>query len=302
MPDLRFDIVSGNWVCIAEGRMDRPVEFTQTTTRKPGLDCPFCFGSESMTPTLAGERMGPNGWLCRTFLNRYPAFYEVNGAGGYQEIMVLSPRHVVSFSELNDDEVAASMSLLAERMRFIEERNSVRHLILFMNCRPMSGASIEHAHFQLVGLPMTTPAVEQRMARCSKDAFAGLEARERREQVRWLRDYEHWAAWCPEASCFIGQIRIVPREQIPLTKMGDEPLVELGMLLRSMARAAEKIFERPAYNIIFQLPPVSDPAGIWFIEFVPRFPQMAGLEIGTNLWVNPLSPETAAKRYRSAMA
>jgi UDPglucose--hexose-1-phosphate uridylyltransferase len=301
MPDLRFDIVSGNWVCIAEGRMERPVEFLQKTTRKPGLDCPFCFGNESLTPEIAGVREGPQGWLCRTFLNRYPAFYAENGTGGYQEIMVLSPRHVVSFGELNDDEVAACMSLLAERLRFIQQNPSVRHVILFMNCRPMSGASIEHAHFQLVGLPLATPAVDQRMARCSKGAFVELVKHERREKIRWLREYEHWVAWCPEASSFIGQVRIAPREQAPLSGMREDQLTELGKLLRSVALAADLIFERPDYNIIFQLPAVSEPSAIWFIEFVPRFPQMAGLEIGTNLWVNPLSPESAARKYRAAM-
>jgi UDPglucose--hexose-1-phosphate uridylyltransferase len=39
----------------------------------------------------------------------------------------------------------------------------------------------------------------------------------------------------------------------------------------------------------------------WHMELVPRITVPAGLELGAGLHVNPLAPETAAERLRTAI-
>jgi len=62
-------------------------------------ECPFCEGREDRTPPETFRVGGLAGWLVRVVPNLYPAFER-------QEVVVHSPRHVRTFAELTDDELA----------------------------------------------------------------------------------------------------------------------------------------------------------------------------------------------------
>ncbi len=321
MSDFRYDPVFDQWVCIAESRQERPFEFHQTVERRPGIECPFCRGNESLTPpALAeiGNASGDDGWLARAIPNKYPALCgspppspgresDVERSDGRQEVLVVSPRHVVSFAELTRMEREASMKLFQQRVAVCQADGSVRHVSLFMNCRPLAGASIEHAHFQLIGSPVCTPQVEARVARMrgtSDDRYSWLKELER-DSVdirRTVRDDDDFLVYCPFASRYTGQLRIASRRCRSFHQLESEGLSRLGNLLARHVGGVERVFDQPAHNIVFYFPPVEEKEGPWFVDLIPRFPQAAGFELATDCWINPLSPETAAAKYRDAGA
>jgi UDPglucose--hexose-1-phosphate uridylyltransferase len=312
MSDFRYDPVFDQWVCIAETRQERPVEYRQIVERQPGLDCPFCRGNEHLTPPPLDRLDDPDGrWLARAVPNKYPALGPATTAmdepattnqGGRQEVIILSPRHVVSFAELRIAERRACMQLFQRRVRECAADPTVRHVSLFMNCRPLAGASIEHAHFQLIGSPVLTSHVQGRDARMRELADGHpLWQRELERETgspRMVHDEADWVIWCPFASRYTGQLRMFPRNGVSLAEFDEAALVRLGHLLAEWTGAVERIFEQPAHNIVFCFPPADAPAFPWFIDLVPRFPQAAGFELATDCWINPLSPETAARAYR----
>lgn len=308
MSDFRYDPVFGNWVCIAESRLDRPVEYLQTIQRRPDIDCPFCRGHENQTPETLAERVGKNGWLARAFSNMYPALIPdnpVSGSeqsdqprGGQQEVIVISPRHIVGLGEWNDNEASASMSLFQERVTVYQNEPTIRHVALFMNCRPLAGASIEHAHFQLIGAPLVSRNVLERISRAAGGSLEKLVRQERTRETRMIDETANWTIYCPYASRFAGQVRFVPRISQPMARMMPETLTELGEELARIARMLDRSVDQPAYNIVFFLPPVGMENEPWFVDLIPRFPQMAGFELATDCWINPLSPESAAEKYR----
>ncbi|MGI9515434.1 MAG: hypothetical protein ACR2NP_00180, partial [Pirellulaceae bacterium] len=135
MSDLRYDPVFGQWCVIAESRQSRPFEFQELVQRRAGIDCPFCEGNESVTPasivewSLSGPLEGNSQpWLVRVVPNKYPALdqnlliidphdpAQATSGPGHQEVIVLSPRHVVSLSGLSDEELITGFRVFQQRL------------------------------------------------------------------------------------------------------------------------------------------------------------------------------------------
>ena len=319
MSDFRYDPVFGQWVCIAESRQARPVEFRQNVQRLPGLDCPFCPGNEHLTPPALIEYPGDDGWLVRVFPNKYPAlgpgsqsaaespagFDTPAIADGRQEVIVVSPRHVVSLSDLQPDELAACMEVFYSRVSDYWSDPDVCHVALFMNCRPLAGASIEHVHFQLMGSPVCTDQVKIRTANMTgqkngKTVWQDLLQREQEARIRMVDQSSGFTVFCPFASRYTGQLRFAPEPGEAFPQFHSGRFVRLGQQLARWTRVMETVLEQPAYNLVFYFPPTARSDGPWFVDLIPRFPQFAGFELATDCWVNPLSPETAARLYRDA--
>ncbi len=310
MSDFRYDPVFDQWVCIAESRQERPVEFRQQSRRKPGLDCPFCPGNERQTPAALVQQDGPEGWLVRAFPNKYPAFAPgpdenrlAQESDGRQEVIVISPRHVVSLSELSAPELSACMDVFRQRIADYWADPVIRHVSLFMNCGPAAGASIEHAHFQLMGAPVCTRQVRDRVQRMRQQESGQYLwqteiDKERAAGTRIVDEFGGFTVYCPWASRYTGQLRFTRQRCGSLRDLDSAQFAQLGESLCRWTGAMERVLENPAYNIVFYLPPSDMSDSPWFVDLIPRFPQFAGFELATDCWVNPLSPETAARLYR----
>jgi UDPglucose--hexose-1-phosphate uridylyltransferase len=82
--ELRFDIVSKDWVVIATGRARRPETFKKEkrkTIEAPQKDCPFCHLDTQAKPTLVfshGKKIEnikgiPKDWTLVVIPNKFPA-------------------------------------------------------------------------------------------------------------------------------------------------------------------------------------------------------------------------------------
>ncbi len=131
--------------------------------------CPFCVGNERQTPTTikAYHNGRKERWLVRVVQNKYPAltgcqpngssFYEhelfqSTPAVGHHEVIIESPRHVVSFSELTDDE--ASYSLQA----YIDAVTRCRATQHSHRCRSLKIVVLKQAHHRTCSLAIRFPA------------------------------------------------------------------------------------------------------------------------------------------------
>jgi UDPglucose--hexose-1-phosphate uridylyltransferase len=330
MSDLRLDPITGHWVAIAENRFARPYEFQQIETRRPGLACPFCVGNESQTPRavlaldgagrdIRGTARSDQDWLVRVVPNKYPAFVEAAVApapggphqaisiDGVHEVIIESPRHVASLADLNDDELAASFSAYQMRLGELCHRPDLAHAMLFKNCRPEAGASIEHVHSQLVVTPMASAAVSHRQARArdhlqrhGHSLVGELVAWELERGDRVLAVTDNYVAVCPYASRFAYQVWIAPRQPPgPFATLGPQLRDELARLCQHWTARIEELLDYPAYNLLFHFSPFAEAElDHWYVELFPRLTRPAGLEWGAGWWINTVAPETAASRLR----
>jgi UDPglucose--hexose-1-phosphate uridylyltransferase len=343
MSELRYDPLGGFWVNVASVRAERPDEFVHIESRRSDAVCPFCRGREEETPPAilelgSAESVGSvgtasqgnaagDGWLVRVVPNKYPAFapgdsspalaigpYLRIAGGGAHEIVVESPRHVVSTSQLTDAELLWSLRACQMRVAAAHQADGIRQVTVFKNCRPEAGASIEHAHCQIVASPQLSTAGLARWERCvaarranGRSILASIIEFELKQRARVVDSRGKFVAFCPFASRFACQVWIgAAARGTCFEELAESDLADVGWLIRSIATRLERRFESPPYNWVLHLPPRDsmgngdDPQEIfpWFIEFIPRLSRWAGFELAEGGWINDWPPDLAARQLR----
>lgn len=312
------------------------MEFVPIEQIRQQLMCPFCIGNEDETPAAAavyrhdGRLFGTDEdttqWTVRVVPNKFPSFrttnipsdrkptactsigpYKMACMPGEQELIVSTSRHVCSFSELNDPELLTTFVAYQDRLRFIESLDHVQHAMLFMNCRSTAGASLSHIHTQLIGSPILSERLRERFQR-NQEHFAkegqpliqALAEWESEQKVRMIFESDHFYVFCPYASRFPFQIWMVPKHSS--SHFVDAPAEmrdELARNCRWLITQIEELMEGPGYNVLLHHAPVQYKENDhWYFEILPRLTRAAGFEWGTDIWVNPVAPESAAKRLR----
>ena len=133
----------------------------------PEAPCPFCPGNEEATPP-ALETYGPQGeWLVRIVPNLYPAFsgrelmsvtnigpvFTQAPASGIHEVVVFSPSHDATWADLSDPQAGLVMAAVRDRIEEHATVGGLRYSQFITNSGREAGASLDHPHGQLMGMP-----------------------------------------------------------------------------------------------------------------------------------------------------
>ncbi len=327
MSDLRYDPLFDLWVAIAENRRDRPIEFVPIEQSFKQLICPFCGGNEEETPPEL-LRLGPEDksvdptglqWHTRVIPNKFPTYfgsqeegvdcgpYQHSYLSGDQELIIPTPRHVFSFSDLTIEEFVLGLQAAQIRMQKKESESHIKHAMLFGNCRSEAGASVAHVHFQLIGSPLVSPMMASRMTRLENfrhengvSMTTAMLNHELKQHVRIVAETDDLVMLCPYASRFAFQIWLMPRnDTVAFSKLDQNQLQQLCELSQRYLRRVEVLLSEPAYNWLLHQPPMGGNENHWFVEIIPRVAKTAGYEMGTDIWINPVAPEVAARRLRT---
>ena len=330
MSDLRLDPINGQWVAIAKNRIHRPMEFVPMEQRRQQLLCPFCKGNEEQTPDAialydqhGSLQSNSKSWSARVVPNKYPSFSKngvveqptgppgicsSNTGVGVQELIIPSPRHVASISDLTDVELKLAIQVAQERISFFRSVDGIGHAMLFMNCRFAAGASLSHIHLQLIGSPVVSGHLLSRVERdqnhrqehgCS--LIESLMNWEIEQSQRVVKLTDAFCVVCPFASRCPFQVRIIPRNTATgFLDLDSDTITELASHCKDVIKQLESHVQEPAYNLLLHLDPFASEQGNWFVELLPRLTKGAGFELGTDIWVNPVPPESAAEQLRSS--
>jgi UDPglucose--hexose-1-phosphate uridylyltransferase len=263
--------ITGDPLLLAPERHDRPNAF------RDGIDrCPFCPGHESDTPAEIWRDGDP--WRVRVFPNKYPATE-------HHEVIVETPDHAASFDRLTPGHAALAVDTYISR--YYSGRDA-GYVALFKNHGAAAGASIPHAHSQLIA----TQFLPKRIARESIAFISGCPLCDLDEHplIAETPNYR-WIA--PRGSSFAYEQRIVPKRHEAEMREG----LELAALLQRSARAMLSISD--SFNWIFINFP-QQPKAHWYVQLLPRIAVYAGFEIGTGSAINTIDPEDAARRIAAA--
>jgi len=293
-----------NIVVYAAGREERPY-----ITNDQRECCPFCAGNENLTPDPSQEVIDKETWLLRSFPNKYPIFSFLGALNfGYHEIIVETPEHgsdVVSFS---DEHYKNLLMFYQDRISAILAMQKIEAVFFFKNYGVKAGASISHAHAQIIGAD-TLP--ERLLEKYQQDRYyfrdvgiCGLcEQVKNKNTTFCVFETEYFIVQIPETSRFSYEIEIIPRRHISgyleLTKLEIENLVRVLKKAFGILRIQLKQFD---YNMLFS-PTLKNNkfnAGNHFkINIVPRNSFMGGFELLTGLFVNGVMPKAAAESLRA---
>src|SRR4029079_1622295 len=314
-PELRRDPVSGRWVVIAPARARRPGA-ARPDAKEPEDDvagCPFCAGRESATPpeTFAigppGRPADAPGWWVRVVPNKFPAFgpwsdegdktglFARRAARGRQEVVVHSPRHARTFSDLTGREVEQVAEAWQNRVATAKAQG-FPYVHALIHERRAARRSLAHSHSQLFWLEEEPPLVAQeRAAQAAEGAcvLCRVLADEAEQRIRIVDERDGLLLLCPFAGRQPYEMLIAPRECSQDPFEGPQLAAALRLLAEGIRRL--HVAEGPV-----PLNAWLHAAGHLHLEVVPRLSVLAGLELGAGSSVNTLAPESAAGVLRGA--
>jgi UDPglucose--hexose-1-phosphate uridylyltransferase len=334
MPEFRRDPLHNVWVVFAPERQRRPQDFAPAVLRPNELD-PFAPGNERLTPpevyALRKEGTKPNesGWRVRVVPNRYPAMrvegqleaspdglYDCLTGIGAHEVIIETPDSGTALEDLPVHAIAEVFASYRERIIDLDKDHRFQHIYVFKNVGPTAGASLAHAHSQLVALPIVPPFVEGKLLRArdhyllkQRSLFSDILHTERTAEKRVVADNDGYVLFCPFASRFPFELAIFPKRHHPeFISCTTAELQQLAEILRFGLQRLNAVLEKPGYNFLLHTAPLNRPANArfersrhaycWHLEIVPRFNPLAGFEIGLGSYINTVYPEEAARFLR----
>jgi UDPglucose--hexose-1-phosphate uridylyltransferase len=318
MSQLRLNPLTGRWVVIAASRADRPGQLVSPQVPvevTPVRPCPFCPGHEDETlPPI--ETYGRNGeWVVRAVPNRYPAFegdrylqvhnlgpvFTQAAASGAHEVLVFTRDHDQAWADLDDAQVAVTMAAIRDRVEDHAQRRAIRYTQVIVNHGREAGASLHHAHAQLVGLPFVPGEIAEEEAGFNR--FGGpcllcttIEA-ELDARHRVVLADERVVVLCPYWSGTPYELLVLPRDhQAHITGAAPRDVTAVGKALRTALTKLRTSLGPTSYNVVFHTAPhhLDDPFH-WHVHVWPRVTSVAGFEQGTGVMINILAPELAAQ-------
>jgi UDPglucose--hexose-1-phosphate uridylyltransferase len=215
-------------------------------------------------------------------------------------------------SALSVAELTFVLETYAQRLRPWQEDGRFQYGLVFKNQGPRAGASLAHVHSQLMALPSVPPAVEREWQRAQLEfekhgvcAYCRLNETERAAGARIVLDRDGFVAFCPSASLQPLEVWLQPAEHAPWFERppAGDSWRRLAGVLHVILGKLESLVPDAAYNLLLRTAPWQP--GVerwchWRMEILPRFNALAGLELAAGVHINPLAPEHAAARLRSA--
>jgi UDPglucose--hexose-1-phosphate uridylyltransferase len=330
MSEWRHDLLANRWVLIAPERAHRPNASRREPSCGPLTDDPFAEGAEDdTTPEVLAIRdphSRPNqpGWQVRVITNKYPAVHPDDVAiphddgwfrrapgGGVHEVIIECPQPETHLSRLPVGHLQRVLQAYRDRLATLRHEAKWRYAIVFKNHGPAAGATLGHAHSQLMALPFVPGVVTEELAvvrqhrdRTGQSFFADWLAREQAAGVRIVHESAGHVSLCPFASRFAYEICLLPKTPSPqFDALADADLADLAGHLRDVLHRLEQAADDPPYNFVLRTAPFHDAdveAFSWRLEILPRITRVAGYEWGTGWFINLMPPEVAAEQMRGA--
>ena len=293
--------------------------------------CPLCEGREGEAgpEILAWREGGPAnvpGWSVRVIANRSPILrieggMEVRAAGlfetrdglGAHEVIVETPLHDQPLHQLDPDRLWRVLWAWRTRLQDLRRDSRFTSVVIVKNHGRAAGARLDHAHSQLVAYPIVPPGLAEKVqggsrhfettARC---IFCDVIAEEEQDAGRVICTDAAMLALAPFAARVPFETWLLPRDHAPrFEDASDRALEVLAVMIRKVMAGIDWALERPAYNLVLHSAPLTgeaDRAFHWHLEILPRVTRYGGLEWGSGMFRNPVTPEEAARVLRERLS
>lgn len=331
MSEIRWDLVKQNWVAVAANRALKPNDFP---IAKMGLEapatggfCPFCEGNENFTPPeitayRPNSPANEKGWLVRAIPNKFSAFtlegelvktqtgiFSCYNGLGEHEVIIEDPRHGVEFHDLSLERIEIVLNIFKERYQDLSRDERIKYIQIYKNRGMFAGASLEHCHSQIVGLPFV-PQENSGLPKYYRDnnrcLLCDMLAQETATGERLVCKTDHFILICPYAPRFPYETWIVPQRHYEhFADINEAEVRDLARVLKKLTGVIIDCLDNPSYNLVINTAPVNvEPeAGYhWYMELTPRLLVNAAVEIAAGIYMNPVAPELSAAMLREIMS
>jgi UDPglucose--hexose-1-phosphate uridylyltransferase len=316
MSELRWNPQLGEWVITATHRQDR-------TFLPPRDFCPLCPAGRSEVPT---EIDRPD-FQVAVFENRFPSLRwepeqhseegsdltQVRPSVGACEVVVYTPQHDATASDLSLRQLERLISVWAARTVELGARPEVDYVFAFENKGESIGVTLHHPHGQIYAYPYLPPLIEREVRNAQAHLaekvsclWCVLLGQELADGRRIVARSDGWLAGVPFFARWPYEVHLTPVEHIGwLHELDDAGLAGLARLLKTVLGKYDRLFDfsLPYIMAIHQRPTDGGEHDGYHlhIEFYPpnrtesKLKYLAGSEAGAGAFINDTLPEETAR-------
>jgi len=321
MPQLRKNIITGEWLILAPERARRPDDYIRSgrMKRSDKSKCPFCPGGEAFKNSIKDAET-ENIYVVP---NKYPAFVtSINGNDSksyrvedsfYFVKHALGGHEVINIKNHDLEPFQFSTSLTQElfevfqnRYLFYKKDKINEYAMAIYNHGPESGATLDHPHAQLF-VSSIVPNYILRELHGSENyyntngscVFCDMVKHEHHERVRVLAENDDFILFTFFAARFPFEMWVLPKQhESQFEKVGKDVLKNLAIILNKVFVMLDKTLNDPPFNFfIHNLPNTMKSCSFyhWHIEITPRLSNYGGYELGSGNVIDIVAPEKAAE-------
>jgi UDPglucose--hexose-1-phosphate uridylyltransferase len=323
LPQLRQNIITGDWVVIAPERAKRPVDYI-IPPMPPVMDksnCPFCEGTKGYKENKKVLRASSEHLY--VINNKFPAFvesgkaasvrsyypekgfYRAREATGDHDVIVIRD-HDTSLPHFSKSLMAEIIEAFCDRYNAMKKEPGVASIMPIYNHRPEAGASIAHPHAQVFASGIVANTVGREMSGAERYfgingacVFCDIIKHEIREKVRVVVKNNNFLSATFYAARFPMETWIYPLDH--RSQFEDMPKSHIDdladALMETIERMSRAIPHLPLNFYIHTLPTThkSSSSYHWHLEITPRLANYGGYELGSGVIIDIMSPEDAAE-------
>ena len=312
MFELRRDAITGWWVAVVVEREYEPARFSRPAEPVPqGGPCRNCrepagagvrsrllksnaftvAGTEKVVPEAAPDV-------------RQPALGLVADVGSCGAILA-PPEHHGPLAHEAPSIVGEMLGRARDEIAAARATGLTEYFQVVQNHGRQAGALTNHLCFDTYDLPQIPHRIGEELGGAARYLiregscpFCRLVRDEVALRERLVFEDAASVAFAPFASRSPFEIWVVPRHhEADFGRATDVQLTSAAETLQKVLRLLDTI-GGPAYNLVLHTAPLKervDDTYHWHWEIHPRLREIAGLELGTGLPVNPLNPEEAVE-------
>lgn len=321
MPQLRQNIITGDWVVIAPERAKRPNTFQEVEELQADhpSECVFCPESDEYKIRSLKEFETEFSFVIP---NKFPAFledknncshrtyklendfYRARPATGGHDLIILK-EHKANIYTFSLEQWIDLFSNARRRYQHWRKDCNSEYSMLIYNQGRKAGASIHHPHAQLFASNILPNLVNRELEGSRKFfenegqcVFCALLAHETTEKHRLLVENEHFIAFTFYAARLPFEVWVLPKKHSSHFEDAEsEIIVALAEICEQLTKMYDITLKQPPLNFfIHDLPRSIGKSNSyhWHLEFVPRVSNYGGYEMGSGVIIDVMSPEEAA--------
>ena len=326
MSEFRYCKQNRKWILFAPNRLKRPYDFKSDEIESDIKNCPFEVGNEHLTPKEIYRISDEQGWKCRVVPNLYNAlfiekeplshrdgYFEKYEGFGAHEVIIETPNHKKMMYQYSASEFNYYLLTIQNRLKELKKDIRIKYISIFKNSGKQAGATLHHSHSQLIALPFIPKQImdefeykKEYSLLKHRTLFDDLIYDEMMHKKNIIYECNFFIAYTPYASEFPFEVIITTKIKKPSLIFFDKALInQLAKTMQVVYTKMHSVIGEFSYNMIINNAPFmnmneKELANIYrfHIKILPRLYNIAGFELSSGIYINPVLPEVAAKALR----
>jgi len=314
--ELRKDAITGWWVATVVDREFHRDRFARAAEPVADVDCQNCRlpdGPGVRTRTLkdfAFHTVGTDDEARELDRGVAQVAIATARASGSWRTVVAPPGEHRALHAVGSATIEALVEGARSALAEAQHAGQTDYLQVVQNWGVQAGARTNHLCLDLYDLPQVPHRIAEEVGGAARFViregecpFCRLVRDEVRRPGRLVWEDADSVAFAPFASRSPFELWIVPRRHdADFARAGARDVAATAEALRQVLATLAAALDGPPYNLVLHTAPLRervDATYHWHWEIPPRLREIAGLELGTGLPVNPVSPEDAVEELLS---